>query len=681
MDDRITVDGKFFARGTRRFAFRGVTYGTFAPREDGARFPDRDIMKADFALMREKGFTVVRTYTTPTDDLLDLAADWELSVLAGAFFPDWRYLVGDDRRERADVARQAVAAVRESARRLAGNPVVLGLSIGNEIPADVIRWHGVDRVTRALSRLVDVVRDEDPELLVTYGNYPTAEYLPLPELDFLTFNLFLERGADLRRYLTRLHHLAGDRPLVVGELGRDAGVVPADEPLTWDERFAVFADEQRQADLLDEQLAVALDRGVAGTCVFSWTDDWVVGDVRVDDWHFGLTRTDRSPRPALDVVARWNERTVRDLRTDWPTTSVVICAYNAEATLAECLEHTCALDHPDLEIIVVDDGSTDATAAIARGFPRVRLVQIPHAGLSAARNAGHRAARGEIVAYLDSDAYPSPEWPYYLALGLDASELAGVGGPNVPPPGDGPAAQLVARAPGGPVHVLTADDRAEHLPGCNMAFRRSVFDEVGGFDPVYTSAGDDVDFCWRVLDAGHGLGFHPAALVWHHRRSSLRAYLRQQRGYGRSEALVEARHPHRFNAAGSARWSGRIYHSLVPSGLRQRVYRGPFSAAPFQSGTPEPDHRLQLAHQVGVPLVVAVLPSAVLGLVTPALVLPAAAAVAFLVTLTVVDVLRAPVRGPAQRLRLAAHHLLQPLVRAAARVRHTRPARRAVGAP
>ena len=665
--DRITVDGKFFALGRERFPFRGVTYGTFAPRADGSRFPERQVVKQDFAQLREAGFTVVRTYTAPPDDVLDLAADWDLRVLAGAFYPDWRYLVGGSRRDHRRVLRDAVAEVRATARRLAGNEQVLGLSIGNEIPADVLRWYGTDAIARTLRELVEVVREEDPDLLVTYGNYPTSEYLPLDALDFLTFNVFLERPDDLRRYLTRLHHLAGDRPLVLGELGMDAGMDAGTTP----------DGEQRQAEVLDWQLETALERGVAGSCVFAFTDDWVVGDARVDDWHFGLTRADRSPRPALAVAGKWNERSVRDLRAEWPRISVVVCAYNAEATIDECLAHTCALDYPELEILVVDDGSVDATASIAARHPRARLLQVEHAGLSAARNAGYRAATGGVVAYLDSDAFPAPEWPYYLALGLDAPEVGGVGGPNVPPASDGPGAELVAAAPGGPVHVLISDDRAEHVPGCNMAFRKDVLEQLGGCQVVFTAAGDDVDLCWRVLDAGWQIGFHPAALVWHHRRGSLRAYLRQQRGYGRSEALVEARHPDRFTAAGTARWRGRIYNPVAPLVGRQRIYRGPFGSAPYQSGHHGDGYALELAHQLGLPAAALAVPTAPLGLLAPALAVPALAALVFTAVLYAVDVARAPRRGAAFRLRLALHQLLQPLVRTAARARHQRAARRA----
>ena len=108
------------------------------------------------------------------------------------------------------------------------------------------------------------MREEDPDQLVTYANYPTAEYLPLESLDFLMFNVFLERREDFRRYLTRLHHLAGDRPLVLGEIGPRR-------------RAPARTASEHQAEVLDWQLETAVERGVAGTCVFSWTDDWWVG--------------------------------------------------------------------------------------------------------------------------------------------------------------------------------------------------------------------------------------------------------------------------------------------------------------------------------------------------------------------------------------------------------------------
>jgi O-antigen biosynthesis protein len=608
--------------------------------------------------MSDAGFTVVRTYTDPAEDVVGLAADWGLKLMAGVFYPDWRYLIGCSRRELVRVTRQAREVVRTAARRHCGDENVMALVVGNEIPADVVRWVGAKTVSRLIADLADVVRQEDPDRLVTYANYPTTEYMDLSCLDFLTFNVFLEDTEDFRRYLNRLHQLAGDRPLVLGEVGLDSGI----------------DGEDQQAELVTAQLQAARERGVAGTCVFSWTDEWAVAGEPVEGWHFGLTREDRSPKPALEAVARFNRTRLPDLKEQWPSVSVVVCAHNAAGTLAECLEHLCALDYPGLEAIVVDDGSTDATAEIAGRFP-VRLIQAEWGGLSAARNTGCMAASSEIVAYLDADAFPTPEWPYYLALGFDSSEVVGVGGPNLPPPGCGAVAQQVARAPGGPVHVLFTDDRAEHVPGCNMAFWRDTLIDVGVFDPIYVAAGDDVDLCWRVLDGGGEIAFHPGAMVWHHPRDSRKGYLRQQRGYGKAEALVAARHPNRFSSIGTARWGGFIYSSLNSRPFGQRIYRGLYGSALFQSIYRTESHRIDIAHQAGMPLAMLIL------LAGPLFVLAGAAAVPPLVLglvlgLGVVDTFRVtPPRTltggrTSFRVGVAALQLAQPLVRTWGRLRH-----------
>ena len=148
---RVRVDGKHFALGHDRFHLRGVTYGTFAPRDDGARFPSREVVKRDFAAIAEAGFTTVRTYTAPPDDLIELASDWDLRLLAGVFWPDWRYLVGRSPSRLREVTRAAAAETRAQARRLAGCEQVLALALGNEVPADVLRWYGAKRIARTIA--------------------------------------------------------------------------------------------------------------------------------------------------------------------------------------------------------------------------------------------------------------------------------------------------------------------------------------------------------------------------------------------------------------------------------------------------------------------------------------------------------------------------------------------------
>ena len=130
--------------------------------------------------------------------------------------------------------------------------------------------------------------------------------------------------------------------------------------------------------------------------------------------------------------------------------------------------------------------------------------------------------------------------------------------------------------------MLLDDERAEHVPGCNMAFWRECLLELGGFDPIYRVAGDNIDVCWKLLDRGYDIRFHPSSLVWHRRRDSVIKFWRQQLGYGRAEALVERNHPDKFNSHGQATWRGVIYGPTSMLSGRGRVYSGRFGDAPFQ---------------------------------------------------------------------------------------------------
>jgi hypothetical protein len=134
--------------------------------------------------------------------------------------------------------------------------------------------------------------------------------------------------------------------------------------------------------------------------------------------------------------------------------------------------------------------------------------------------------------------------------------------------------------------VLVSDREAEHVPGCNLAIRRADLEQLGGFDPQFRAAGDDVDICWRLLDSGRRIAFSPGAVVWHHRRRSIRGYLRQQRGYGKAEALLERKHPEKYSAVGHVDWAGRLYGNGAAQhrgGWRWRVYYGGWGTAFYQS--------------------------------------------------------------------------------------------------
>jgi len=659
---RPSVRGKFVFVGDEKLYVRGVTYGAFEPDADGREYRDLGRIDRDFARMAASRINAVRIpHTMPPTALLDVAARYGLKVMVGLSAEQYvGYLI--DRRGAPDVEALVAAKVRACA----GHPALLCYALGNEIPAPMARWLGRERVQRYLKLLYRVVKREDPEGLVTYVNYPTTEYLDLPFLDLLCFNVYLESQERLKAYLARLQNIAGDRPLFMSELGLDS----------------LRNGETVQAQVLDWQVRTAFAGGCAGAFVFSWTDEWYRHGNDVADWAFGLTRADRSPKPALDAVREAFGDAPFSPRLRWPRISVVVCSYNGARTIRDCLEALARLDYPDYEVIVIDDGSRDATAGIAARYGGV-LIRTPNRGLGHARNAGLAAASGEIVAYIDDDAYPDPQWLRYLAATFMSTSHAGVGGPNIAPPGDGPIAECVARAPGGPVHVLLSDREAEHIPGCNMSFRKTCLEAIGGFDPQFRTAGDDVDMCWRLQERGWTLGFHPAALVWHHRRNSVRTYWKQQIGYGRAEAMLERKWPEKYNGSGHVRWVGRMYGSGLTRLLgwrRPRIYHGVWGGAPFQSlYEPAPSllaflpqmpewHLMTatLAGLAGVSVVYQPLRLA-LPLFVGALVLPIAQASLSAAHASFPDA-RPGVPRLARRLLTAALHLLQPLARLRGRV-------------
>ena len=458
-----------------------------------------------------------------------------------------------------------------------------------------MRWHGAAKVEKFLGQLAAIVREEDPEGMVTYANYPSTEYLRLPFLDFLSVNLYLHDEKAFRSYLKRLQNVAGELPLVLSEFGMDS----------------IRHSEEHVAETLSWQLRAAFELGVSGTMVFAWTDEWFTGGHLIDDWAFGLVTDDRKPKPAYQAVSDVYRQKLPMLPREVPSISVVVCAYNAASTMDDCLASFAKVTYPDFEVIVVDDGSTDETGAISDHYasiaPYIHVIHQPNLGLSAARNVGLNASRGQIVAYTDSDCSVDPHWLHYMAWAFTDPRFIAVGGPNLAPPEDNRTAACVAVSPGAPTHVLLTDEIAEHVPGCNMAYRKEYLAGIGGFDATYRAAGDDVDVCWRLQNEGHIIGFSAAMTVWHHRRNTVSAYLKQQKGYGRAEALLLPKHKDRFNMLGNSRWAGRIYgdisgrfwppvHRLprclrpgpVPDPLRAQGQPGRLSAAVHGMDAPGP---------------------------------------------------------------------------------------------
>src|SRR5215212_1574868 len=253
---RVRIDGRLFRVGAADWYLKGFTYGPFRQNRAGQYLPERVRMLEDFAHLRELGCNAIRLYHKPDAALLDDALEHNLRVLIDVpwekhrcFFEDW------------DAQEGAIKSVRKTAKELGRHPGVFAISVGNEIPHDIARFYGAARIEKFIEKLVDTAKQEAPDCLVTYTNYPSTEFLSPRNLDFYCANVYLHDRATLGRYLDRLQHVAGNVPLILGEYGVDT----------------IRHDESHQAEALDAHLHEVFRRGLAGSFIFSFTDDWFTG--------------------------------------------------------------------------------------------------------------------------------------------------------------------------------------------------------------------------------------------------------------------------------------------------------------------------------------------------------------------------------------------------------------------
>lgn len=586
--ERVRARAKFFFAGDEKFFLKGVTYGPFRPNADGDYLPTPEQAARDFEMMRELGVNIIRIYHVPPKWFLDVCRDHGIRVIISIPWAQHIEFLNDKK-----IRRQIVQTIRDAVSRNKGHEAIFAYLVGNEIPSTMVRWLGAKRVTYFVEHLINEARKIDPEPMYSYASYPPTEYLLPQNVDFYSFNVYLERRPDFERYLARLQNLAEDKPLIFGEFGLDT----------------LRGGEDRQAEILDWHFDCVVLGGAAGTIFFSWTDEWFTGGHEIEDWAFGLVTRDRKPKKVFHVLkekmGHSGPVTERVKLPSYPLVSIIVCSYNGGKTLKDCLESLDLLNYPNYEIVLVDDGSKDNTQEIVKEYERTREARLkalgrtvprflnivqPNMGLSYARNQGAYQSKGDIIAYTDSDCMPDPDWLYYMVGTLLSGDYAGVGGPNISPPAVDWVQAAVAAAPGGPSHVLLSDVVAEHIPGCNMAFHRWAFMSIGGFDVEYRKAGDDVDFCWRLQNNGGVIAFSPAAIVWHYRRFTLQAFRKQQEGYGEAESMLRFKHLIFFGPTGTAKWKGQIYGAPRFTWLLNRpiIYHGVFGQGLFQSIYPTP---------------------------------------------------------------------------------------------
>lgn len=250
--------------------------------------------------------------------------------------------------------------------------------------------------------------------------------------------------------------------------------------------------------------------------------------------------------------------------------SVIICSRNGAAGVDRCIRALAGQTiWSALELIVVDDGSTDATSDIGRAHAAKVVRHATNRGLAAARNSGLDAATTPVVAFLDDDCEPEPAWAEQLLTGYDEGVI-GVGGPVLPAARDGFVLGYLERNnPLKPQEANLAKSnklawrlklylrrqwtQADESPlrevysfaGANMSFLRQALIEVGQFDERFRFGGEELDLCMRIRRAfpSGRLTFIPEARVAHHFKSSMRDTLRRSRSYGRGSARLYRKWP------------------------------------------------------------------------------------------------------------------------------------------
>ncbi|MBK8185373.1 MAG: mycofactocin biosynthesis glycosyltransferase MftF [Candidatus Competibacteraceae bacterium] len=234
--------------------------------------------------------------------------------------------------------------------------------------------------------------------------------------------------------------------------------------------------------------------------------------------------------------------------TVWPTVSIIVPARGRAAATRRCVQSLLALDYPAerREIIVVDDASEPPLAPVLADLPITLLRRDRNIGQSAARNLAASAATGTVLAFTDNDCSVEPGWLRALVPYLTEPDIAIVGGRIVAQAHQGAVAAFEAvRSPldmGAAATEVTPAAAVSYLPTCNLLVRRDVLLAQGGFD-AGLRVGEDVDFIWRVLDAGFRAWYAPTGRIAHDHRVRWGEWLRRRAEYGASEAMLQQRHP------------------------------------------------------------------------------------------------------------------------------------------
>jgi len=233
-----------------------------------------------------------------------------------------------------------------------------------------------------------------------------------------------------------------------------------------------------------------------------------------------------------------------------PVISIIVAVFNGDRTINKCVQSLLSVDYPKYEIIIVDDGSTDRTKQILFGYKdKIRIIQLEHQGPSKCRNKAVLEAKGDFVAFTDSDCVVDKDWIRQLMRGFSSDDIVSVGGSQFSPEDDsyfGKRVQDCFALSGfiggyfkkrGLANIVEVD----HNPSCNVIYRKDIFLKEGGFDETLWP-GEDVDLDYRLKRKGYKLFYNPLAKVYHYRPNSFRKLSSMMFRYGFVQGIIIKRY-------------------------------------------------------------------------------------------------------------------------------------------
>jgi GT2 family glycosyltransferase len=225
--------------------------------------------------------------------------------------------------------------------------------------------------------------------------------------------------------------------------------------------------------------------------------------------------------------------------------SIVIPLKEPGRNLEECIGHCLALEYADYEILVLPDGPAELP------YPKAKVIPTGAVGPSEKRDLALKHARGEILAFIDDDAFPERSWLKNAVRHFDDPEVAAVGGPAVTPEGDGfmqkASGYVLSSFMGGgglTFRYIPGEPReVDDYPTCNLLVRRSMMEKLGGFDTRFWP-GEDTKLCLEITKKeGKKIIYAPDVLVYHHRRPLFGPHLRQIWSYALHRGYFVKRFP------------------------------------------------------------------------------------------------------------------------------------------